>query len=87
MSNASRCWVLFRVFLAVILLTAAGLKAYQLATTPLGYDVKVDEAQSHGKTIFEYAPRSRGAQMLAAIASEIHGGPAPRKRKRAAPRA
>ena len=34
MSNASRCWVLFRVFLAVILLTAAGLKAYQLATTP-----------------------------------------------------
>ncbi|AKF83264.1 ParA family protein [Myxococcus fulvus] len=66
------------------------LRAYfpeSLATTPLGYDVKVDEAQSHGKTIFEYAPRSRGAQMLAAIASEIHGGPAPRKRKRAAPKA
>ncbi|WP_163865415.1 ParA family protein [Myxococcus eversor] len=65
------------------------LRAYfpdSLATTPLGYDVKVDEAQSHGKTIFEYAPRSRGARMLAAIAAEIHGGPAPRKRKRA-PRA
>ncbi|NTX12743.1 ParA family protein [Myxococcus sp. CA056] len=63
------------------------LRAYfpdSLATTPLGYDVKVDEAQSHGKTIFEYAPRSRGARMLSAIAAEIHGGPAPRKRKRAA---
>ncbi|NMO23224.1 ParA family protein [Pyxidicoccus fallax] len=62
------------------------LKAYfpdALAATPLGYDVKVDEAQSHGKTIWEYAPKSRGAQMLAAIAAELHGGPAPRKRRRA----
>lgn len=47
-----------------------------LAATPLGYDVKVDQAQSHGQTIWEYAPRSRGAQMLAAIAAEIYG-PAP----------
>lgn len=62
------------------------LKAYfpdALAATPLGYDVKVDEAQSHGKTIWEYAPKSRGARMLAAIAAELHGGPAPRKRRRA----
>lgn len=57
------------------------LKAYfpeALAATPLGYNVKVDEAQSHGKTIWEYAPKSRGAELLAAIASEIYG-PAPKK--------
>ncbi|RKH58406.1 ParA family protein [Corallococcus llansteffanensis] len=65
------------------------LRAYfpdALAATPLGYSVKVDEAQSHGKTVWEYAPRSPGARMLAAIAAEIHGGPAPTKRKRALPK-
>lgn len=41
-------------------------------TEPLGINVKIDEAQSHGKTIFEYAPKSRGAQMLGAIAEEIY---------------
>jgi chromosome partitioning protein len=46
-----------------------------LAATPLGYNVKVDEAQSHGKTIWEYAPSSSGAKMLAAIAAEIYGVP------------
>jgi chromosome partitioning protein len=53
------------------------LKAYfpeSLAATPLGYNVKVDEAQSHGKTIWEYAPSSTGARMLGAIASEIYDG-------------
>jgi chromosome partitioning protein len=62
------------------------LKAYfpeALAATPLGYSVKVDEAQSHGKTIWEYAPRSPGARMLAAIAAELHGATGPVKRKRA----
>ncbi|HZI12031.1 MAG TPA: ParA family protein [Myxococcus sp.] len=62
------------------------LKAYfpdALAATPLGYDVKVDEAQSHGQTIWEYAPKSRGARMLAAIAAELHGEPTPRTRGRA----
>ncbi|XXF76660.1 ParA family protein [Myxococcaceae bacterium GXIMD 01537] len=57
------------------------LKAYfpeALAATPLGYNVKVDEAQSHGKTIWEYAPKSRGAELLASIAAEIYG-PAPKK--------
>ncbi len=38
---------------------------------PLGYSVKIDEAQSHGRTIFEYAPRSSGAQALAQIAGAI----------------
>jgi chromosome partitioning protein len=41
-------------------------------TVPLGINVKIDEAQSHGKTVFEYAPKSKGAQMLAAIAEEIY---------------
>ncbi len=58
------------------------LKAYfphSLAATPLGFNVKIDEAQSHGQTIWEYAPRSRGAQVLAAIAQEIHDAPRPKK--------
>jgi chromosome partitioning protein len=33
--------------------------------------VKIDEAQSHGRTIFEYAPRSTGARALAALAEEL----------------
>jgi chromosome partitioning protein len=42
-----------------------------LSPTVLGWSVKVDEAQSHGRTIFEYAPRSSGATALAAIADEL----------------
>ena len=42
-----------------------------LCKTALGYNVKIDEAQSHGRTIWEYAPESRGAQMLEAIAKEL----------------
>jgi chromosome partitioning protein len=46
--------------------------------TVLGWSVKIDEAQSHGQTIFEWAPRSPGARALAAIADEIlHRGVAP----------
>ncbi len=37
----------------------------------LGYNVKIDEAQSHGQTIWEYAPWSRGAQMLEAVARSV----------------
>lgn len=39
----------------------------------LGYNVKIDEAQSHGQTIWEYAPWSRGAQMLEAVARAVEG--------------
>ena len=53
-----------------------------LAATPLGYNVKVDEAQSHGKTIWEYAPSSTGAKMLAAIATEIFDGAPTKATKR-----
>ena len=42
-----------------------------LSRTVLGYSVKVDEAQSHGRTVFEHAPRSSGAKALAAIADEL----------------
>lgn len=40
-------------------------------TSVLRYDVKVDEAQSHGRTVFDYARGSRGASMLRTICEEI----------------
>lgn len=43
----------------------------ELASTVLGYHVKIDEAQSHGLSIFEYAPTDRGAEALAGLAEEI----------------
>jgi Flp pilus assembly CpaE family ATPase len=33
--------------------------------------VKIDEAQSRGLSIFEYAPNDRGAQLLGALAQEL----------------
>lgn len=41
------------------------------ARTVIGYNVKIDEAQSHGKTIWEYSAWSRGAHMLESLAKEI----------------
>jgi len=49
-----------------------------LSKTVVGYDVKVDEAQSHGQTIWEYAPTSRGAEMFARLAMELERWPADR---------
>jgi len=50
-------------------------------STPLGFNVKIDEAQSHGRTIWEYAPKSRGAEVLGTIAREIDlAGAPPRSR-------
>lgn len=43
----------------------------ELARTVLGWSVKVDEAQSHGRTVFEHAPGSSGARALSAIADEL----------------
>lgn len=40
---------------------------------PVPLNVAVDEAQSHGKTIWEYAPWSRGATLLQAVAERIEG--------------
>jgi chromosome partitioning protein len=42
-----------------------------LSRSVLGWSVKIDEAQSHGQTIFEWAPRSSGARVLADIAEEL----------------
>lgn len=53
-------------------------------TSPLGFNVKIDEAQSHGRTIWEYAPRSRGAELLTAIAREVHQAGAPSRRRASA---
>ncbi len=43
----------------------------QVARTVLGWSVKIDEAQSHGLTVFEHAPSSTGARALAALADEL----------------
>jgi chromosome partitioning protein len=48
-----------------------------LSRTVLGWSVKVDEAQSHGRTIFEHAPRSSGAHAIAAIADQLWDRAAP----------
>ncbi len=45
----------------------------KLCKTILKYDVKIDQAQSFGKTIFEFAPRSEGAKMISNIAREVLG--------------
>lgn len=43
----------------------------ELAQTVVGLHVKLDEAQSRGLSVFEYAPRDRGARVLAAVAEEL----------------
>ncbi|RME24210.1 MAG: ParA family protein [Deltaproteobacteria bacterium] len=43
----------------------------RVSRTVIGFNVKIDEAQSHGKSIFEYASWSRGAHMLEQLSREI----------------
>jgi len=43
----------------------------EIAQTVVGFHVKIDEAQSRGLSVFEYAPRDRGARALAALAEEL----------------
>lgn len=43
----------------------------ELAHTVVGFHVKIDEAQSRGRSIFEYAPTDRGARAMAALAEEL----------------
>ncbi len=43
----------------------------RVARTVFGWSVKVDEAQSHGQTVFEYAPRCSGAVALESLAQEL----------------
>ncbi len=51
----------------------------EIAHSVVGYHVKIDEAQSHGMSVFEYAPRDRGALVMAELAEELElrGRPAP----------
>ena len=43
----------------------------EIAHSVVGFHVKIDEAQSRGLSIFEYAPKDRGAQLLGALAQEL----------------
>ncbi len=40
-------------------------------TPGLGVYVKIDEAQSHGQTIWEYAPQGQGAEMMRTVVEAI----------------
>ena len=43
----------------------------EIAHTVVGYHVKIDEAQSRGLSVFEYAPKDRGARVMAQLAEEL----------------
>jgi chromosome partitioning protein len=43
----------------------------EIAHSVVGYHVKIDEAQSRGLSIFEHAPKDRGAQIMAELAEEL----------------
>jgi chromosome partitioning protein len=43
----------------------------EIGQTVVGYHVRIDEAQSYGLSIFEYAPGSSGAVAMAALAEEL----------------
>jgi chromosome partitioning protein len=43
----------------------------ELARNVCGYHVRIDEAQSRGLSIFEYAPKDRGAKVMAELAEEL----------------
>ncbi len=49
----------------------------KLCTTRIRRNIRLAEAPSHGKAIFSYAPKSRGAQDYAKLAREILGVPEP----------
>ena len=43
----------------------------EIAHVVVGYHVRIDEAQSKGLSVFEYAPSDRGARALAELAEEL----------------
>jgi len=55
-----------------ILTKLADYFGQKLADTVIRFNVKIDEAQSQGLTIWEYAPKSTGAKMIASLAEEIY---------------
>lgn len=52
----------------------------EIAQTVVGFHVKIDEAQSRGLSIFEHAPRDRGAAVMAALAEELEARSRPEAR-------
>ncbi len=54
-----------------ILQTLKKVFGKKLSNTLITYNVKIDEAQSHGKTIWQYAPTNSGAQMMTELCQEI----------------
>jgi chromosome partitioning protein len=48
---------------------------------PVAMNVAIDEAQSHGKTIWDYAPWSRGATLLQAVAESVERAASPAQRR------
>ncbi|RJO67772.1 MAG: ParA family protein [Myxococcales bacterium] len=44
----------------------------KISKTVMGFNVKIDEAQSHGQTIWEYEPEGKGALALEALAVELY---------------
>ena len=43
----------------------------EISHSVIGYHVKIDEAQSRGLSIFEYAPKDRAASVMAELAEEL----------------
>ncbi len=43
----------------------------KLTETVVKFDMKLDQAQSFGKTVFEFAPDSLGAKMMESVAKEV----------------
>ncbi len=43
----------------------------EIAHSVVGYHVRIDEAQSRGLSIFEYAPNDRSARVMAQLAEEL----------------
>ena len=43
----------------------------ELSKSVIGYHVKIDEAQSRGLSVFEYAPRDKGAKVMEKVADEL----------------
>ena len=43
----------------------------EIAHTVCGYHGRIDEAQSRGLSIFEYAPKDKGARVMAELAEEL----------------
>ena len=43
----------------------------EIAHTVVGYHVRINEAQSRGLSVFEYAPNDLGARVMAELAEEL----------------